>query len=218
VDAITANGRLTFNGYTRLLPLGPRLTSAQAGTGDILPALRATGVTLRPEGTGWRLYRAVGQLVLCVPEADGRRTAMAMDNEAPQVSPISQEGNPCGNEEVAERPMPAGQPSASGFSWHLRSVDGLLHHLGAVQRREEQGVAYRIDLGHGRHPRLFRLWEREPARPRMSVSYRGTRWWVAEHDASEDSTLGVLALANLLLNLQKSAGEIPSSGTLRLVR
>jgi hypothetical protein len=41
---------------------------------------------------------------------------------------------------------------------------------------------------------------------------------VAEHDPAEDLTLSVLALATQLLNLQKSADEIPSSRTLRLVR
>ena len=49
-------------------------------------------------------------------------------------------------------------------------------------------------------------------------STAGARWWVAEHDPAEDLTLSVLALTTQLLNLQKSADEIPSSRTLRLVR
>ena len=65
---------------------------------------------------------------------------------------------------------------------------------------------------------LFRLWAEPPRRPRFSVEYRGARWWVAEHDEAEDLTLSVLALTTQLLNLQKSADEIPSSRTLRLVR
>ena len=41
---------------------------------------------------------------------------------------------------------------------------------------------------------------------------------MAEHDPEQDLTLSVLALTTQLLNLQKSADEIPSSRTLRLVR
>ena len=57
-----------------------------------------------------------------------------------------------------------------------------------------------------------------PERAQYSVEYRGGRWWVAGHDSRADMTLSVLSLTNQLLNLQKSAGEIPSTGTLRLVR
>ena len=129
---------------------------------------------------------------------------------------MSQEGKPCGADEVAERSSPAGHAAAPGVSWYLRSVDELLHYLGDVQRREEEGVPYRIDMGHGA-PRLFRLWQVKPG-AYIAVEYRGATWWVAEHDPSRDLTASVLSLANQLLNLQKSAGEIPSTGTLRLIR
>jgi hypothetical protein len=131
---------------------------------------------------------------------------------------MPQEGDPCNADEVAESPTPAGHPTAPGTAWYVRSVDELLHYLGDVQRREQEGAAYRIDYGPGRRPRLFRLWQQAPRRPRLSVEYQGSRWWVAEYDEAEDVTLTVLALTNQLLNLQKSAGEIPASGTLRLVR
>ena len=85
------------------------------------------------------------------------------------------------------------------------------------QRREEAGQPVRIRIGEAT-PQLFRLWPAPPPRPRLAVEYRGARWWVAEQDAREDLTLSVLALTAQLLNLQKSAGEIPSTGTLRLVR
>jgi hypothetical protein len=184
--------------------------------------LRQPGMTLRPDGPGgWRLYRMVSQIALCVPgDADGRTSAYALDAEPPQVSPISQEGDPCHAEEVAESSTPAGHPSVPGLSWHLRSVNELLHYLGDVQRREQEGVPYRVDLGDHRTPRLFRLLDAEPERARIAVEYRGRRWWAAEHDPSapEDVTTTVLSLTTLLLNLQKSAGEISTSGTLRLIR
>ena len=125
-------------------------------------------------------------------------------------------------DEVAEAPTPAGHAATAGLSWYLRSVDEILTYLGAVQRREEEGVPYRINVGldvaRSATPRLFRLWPEPPAKPRFSVEYRGARWWVAEHDPAQDLTLSVLALTTQLLNLQKSAEEIPSSRTLRLVR
>jgi hypothetical protein len=217
VEELTRHGRLQFNGYTRLIPLGPRLSGAQAAAPEVLSELRQPGISLRPDGPGWRLYRAVGQLALCVAEGGGRYRALAMDNEAPQVSPMNQEGNPCTAEEVADRPIPPGHAAAPGLAWWLRSVDEVLHYLGAVQRREEAGVPYRLHIG-GMAPRLFRLWPSPPPRARMAVAYRGARWWVAEQDDREDLTLSVLALTAQLLNLQKSAGEIPSTGTLRLVR
>ena len=93
----------------------------------------------------------------------------------------------------------------------------MLHYLGALQRREEAGQPTRIRIGAA-SPLLFRLWPTPPPRPRLAVTYRGARWWVAEQDPREDLTLSVLALTAQLLNLQKSAGEIPSTGTLRLVR
>jgi hypothetical protein len=217
VEALTRHGRLQFNGYTRLIPLGPRLTAAQAAAPEILSDLRQPGVSLRPDGPGWRLYRPVGQLALCIAEGGGRHRALAMDNEAPQVSPMNQEGDPCTAEEVVDHPMPPGHAAPPGLGWYLRSVEEVLRHLGALQRREDAGQPSRIRIGEAT-PRLFRLWPSPPPRPRLAVDYRGGRWWVAEQDAREDLTLSVLALTAQLLNLQKSAGEIPSTGTLRLVR
>jgi hypothetical protein len=57
-----------------------------------------------------------------------------------------------------------------------------------------------------------------PPRPRFSVEHRGQRWWLAEHDPTEDLPLSVLAPTTRLLNLRKSAGEIPATRALRLVR
>ncbi|RYJ03857.1 MAG: hypothetical protein EON47_02535 [Acetobacteraceae bacterium] len=221
VEGLTRFGPLRFNGYTRLIPLGPPLTMAQAADPDRLAMLKETGVTLRRAGPGWQLYRAVNQLVICVPGRGGY-TALALDSEPPQVSPITQEGDPCNADEVADHAIPAGRPAPQGVAWYLRSVDEILHYLGAVQKREEAGIAYRVTVpsrgGGTASPRLFRLWAERPERPRIAADYRGRRWWVAEEDPTEDLTLRVLALTTQLLNLQKSAGEIPSSGTLRLVR
>ena len=225
VDSLTRHGRLLFNGYTRLIPLGPRLTAKQAAEPQVLETSRQTGMSLRADGPGWRLYRVVDQIVICIPTAPGatpRYTALALDRDAPQVSALPQAGDPCTADEVADKPTPAGHAATGGLSWYLRSVDELLTYLGAVQRREEEGVPYRVTVGldasRTATPRLFRLWPERPARPRFSVEYRGKRWWVAEHDPAEDLTLSVLALTTQLLNLQKSADEIPSSRTLRLVR
>ncbi|MDO9710798.1 hypothetical protein [Paracraurococcus lichenis] len=217
VEALTRHGRLQFNGYTRLIPLGPRLTGPQAAAPEVLAELREPGISIRQDGPGWRLYRAVGQLALCVAEGGGRYRALAMDTEPPQISPMNQEGSPCTAEEVADHPIAAGRAASPGLSWWLRSVDEVLHFLGAVQRREEAGEPVRIRIGEAT-PRFFRLWPAPPPRPRLSVDYRGGRWWVAEQDRREDMTLSVLALTAQLLNLQKSAGEIPATGTLRLVR
>ncbi|WP_343896949.1 hypothetical protein [Craurococcus roseus] len=225
VDSLTRHGRLLFNAYTRLTPIGPRLTAAEAKAPHVLAAAREPNVALRPDGPGWRLFREVEQIVICVPSAPGavpRYTALALDNDAPQVSALPQAGDPCAADEIADAPTPAGHARTGGLSWYLRSVDEILTYLGAVQRREEEGVPYRITVGldasRAATPRLFRLWPAPPARPRFSVEYRGARWWVAEHDPEEDMTLSVLALTTQLLNLQKSADEIPSSRTLRLVR
>ncbi|TDG33855.1 hypothetical protein [Paracraurococcus ruber] len=217
VAALTRHGRLQFNGYTRLVPLGPRFSATQASAPEMLAELREPGVSLRPDGPGWRLYRPVGQLALCVAEGGGRYRALAMDTEAPQISPMAQEGNPCTAEEVADRPIAPGRAAAPGLSWYLRSVGEVFQFLGAVQRLEEAGTPVRIRTGEAT-PRLFRLWPDKPPRARMAVDYRGSRWWVAEADAREDLTLPVLALTAQLLNLQKAAGEIPATGTLRLVR
>ena len=226
VDSLTRHGRLLFNGYTRLVPHGPRLTRAQAADPQVLATAREGGMTLRPDGPGWRLYRVTEQIVICIPSPPGvvpRYTALALDREAPQVSALPQGPNdPCAADEVAEAPTPAGHAATAGLSWYLRSVDEILTYLGAVQRREDEGVPYRINVGldvsRSATPRLFRLWPEPPAKPRFSVEYRGARWWVAEHDPAQDLTLSVLALTTQLLNLQKSADEIPSSRTLRLVR
>ena len=225
VDSLTRHGRLLFNGYTRLVPHGPRLTRAQATDPRVLATARESGMALRPDGPGWRLYRVTEQIVICIPSAPGvtpRYTALALDRDAPQVSALPQGGDPCSADEVADAPTPAGHAATGGLSWYLRSVDEILTYLGAVQRREEEGVPYRISVGldaaRSATPRLFRLWPETPARPRFSVEYRGARWWVAEHDPAEDLTLSVLALTTQLLNLQKSADEIPASRTLRLVR
>ncbi|MBI0536451.1 hypothetical protein D9599_12780 [Roseomonas sp. KE2513] len=223
VDAITGHGPLQFNGYTRLVPVGPRLTRAEAIAPENLTTARQPGMTMRQDGTGWQLYRALPQLVVCVPGGagngtPGRYTALALDNDAPQASPMSQEGSPCTADEVADRPSGAGEAATPGVSWYLRSVDEVLRYLGEVQRREEAGIPYRINIGAAGTPRLFRLWSERPTRPRLSAEYQGRPWWVAEYDEGEDLTLRVLALTTQLLNLQKSASEIPSAGTLRLVR
>ena len=94
-----------------------------------------------------------------------------MDNEAPQVSPMNQEGDPCTAEEVVDHPMPAGRAAPPGLGWYLRSVEEVLRYLGALQRREEAGQPVRIRIGEAT-PQLFRLW---PARRRG----RAWRWTIA---------------------------------------
>lgn len=227
VDEVTRHGPLFVNGYTRLVPVGPPRSQAEAAKPELLSALREAGLTLRQSGRSWQVYRAVNQLVLCIPQPSGPRggaryATLAMDNEAPQVSPMDSSGDPCTANEVADPAPGAGGPSVPGFAWYLRSLEEVLAYLGAVQRREEEGVPYNVVLrtpdGTASAPRLFRLWPAPPPRPRMAVDYRGRDWWVAEYDPAADRTLSILALTTQLLNLQKSAGEIPSASTLRLVR
>ncbi len=223
VEELVRHGRLHFNGYTRLVPLGPALTRMEAAKPELLAALREPGVTLRPDRGGWRMYRLVDQLVLCVPLAPdraGQRAYLpfALDTAAPQVSPLLPVGDPCNADEVADTAAPAGRGAAAGAGWHLRSVHDLLAYLGTLQRLAEAGRPYRLDLGDGSRPVLFQLRRQRPERPRLQVSYGGQPWWVAADDGEADLTLRVLALTTQLLNLQKAAGEIPSTGTLRLVR
>jgi hypothetical protein len=227
VTQLTAHGPILFNGYTRLLPIGPRLSHAEATAPEFLAALREPGVTLRADGPGWRLMRAVDQMTLCLPgpaDARGRRryTAAAVDRDPPQIAPMAQDGDPCTADELVDAAQTMGRTVTPGLAWYLRSVEEVLQYLGAVQRREDAGVAYRIDLqmadGRRARPRLFRLWTTEPPQPRLSADYRGTRWWVAEHVEEQDLTLRILSLSTQLLNLQKAAGDIASSNTLRLVR
>jgi hypothetical protein len=71
VDSLTRHGRLLFNGYTRLVPHGPRLTRVQAADPQILAAAREPGMALRPDGPGWRLYRFTEQIVICIPSPPG---------------------------------------------------------------------------------------------------------------------------------------------------
>ena len=96
VDQITSHGPLQFNGYTRLVPVGPRLTRAEAISPENLTTARQPGMTMRRDGAGWQLYRALPQLVVCVlgdgrAGAAGHYTALALDNDAPQASPMSQD-------------------------------------------------------------------------------------------------------------------------------
>jgi hypothetical protein len=228
VDRLTANGPILFNGYTRYVPVGPRLTREESTRPEFLASLRESGVSLRPDGNGWRVMRAIEQMAICVPtrpDAQGRQRyfASSVDRDPPQIAPMSQDGNPCVADEVLEASQPPGGTPAPGLAWYLRSVEEVLQYLGAVQHREEEGVPYRIDIREGGRlsggsPRLFRLWSGEPARGRISARYRGSRWWVAEHDENEDYTLRVLGIATQLLNIQKAAGDISTSSTVRLVR
>jgi len=228
VDQLTANGPILFNGYTRILPIGPRLTQPQAAAPELLAALREPGISLRADGPGFRLMRAVDQMAICVPgppDAQGRRiyTAAAVDREPPQVSGIPQDGDPCRADEVVEQPSGmSGRPAVPALAWYLRSVEEVLQYLGAIQRREEEGVPYRIHIRAAAHPssdpRLFRLWRERPAQARFSAAYRGDNYWVAENYNREDLTLHVLALTTQLLNLQKAATDIAASNTLRLAR
>lgn len=233
VDQLTANGPILFNGYTRYIPVGPRLTREESTRPEFLASMREGGVSLRPDGNGWRLMRSVEQMAICIPgppDARGRQTytASAVDRDPPQISPMSQEGNPCIADEVLEASEAPGRGApASGVAWYLRSVEEVLQYLGAVQHREEEGVPYRIGIREGifqgvvtagGSPRLFRLWSDQPPRGRISARYRGQTWWVAEHDEGEDLTLRVLGIATQLLNIQKAAGDINTTSTVRVVR
>lgn len=228
VDQLTSNGPILFNGYTRIIPVGPRLTQAQAAAPELLAALRQPGVSLRPDGAGYRMMRAVDQMAICVPgppDAQGRRvyTAASVDRDPPQISGLPQDGDPCRADEVVERPAGiSGSPALPALAWYLRSLEEVLQYLGAIQRREEAGVPYRIHIRAGAHPRadprLFRLWRDRPPLGRFSAAYRGDHYWVAEYDHQEDLTLHVLALTTQLLNLQKASGDIATANTLRLVR
>ena len=174
VARLTRYGRLQFNGYTRLIPVGPRLTAAQAAAPEFLATLHEPGLTVRPDGGGWRIFRPASQLALCVAGPGGRYTAYNMDNDPPQVSPMDQAGDPCLADEVADAPDPPGQATTPGNAWFLRSVDDVFTYLGAVQRQEDAGIPYRIAIGAA-SPRIFRLWPAPP--PRRTRSVTRCCWW-----------------------------------------
>ena len=66
---------------------------------------------------------------------------------------------------TSDAPTQAGHARTGGLSWYLRSVDEILTYLGAVQRREEEGVPYRISVGLDAARTAQPLWSQPDAKP-----------------------------------------------------
>ena len=109
-----------------------------------------------------------------------------------------------------------------GHGYILRSVDAIIHYLGAVQRlvdadRGPDGAKKGVTWDdHGVRQTLFQLHAAPSGSDRIAVSYRGRRYYVREGDPS-DHTLEVLALVNQLINANKIASEIPSTKAVQIV-
>lgn len=108
-----------------------------------------------------------------------------------------------------------------GQSYLLRSVDGIIHYLGEVQRR--------VDADHGPDDQkkgvtwteggivhtLFQL-HYESVNDRIAVTYGGRNYYVREGDPA-DHTLQVLSLLSQLINANKNANEIPTTKAVQIV-
>jgi hypothetical protein len=98
---------------------------------------------------------------------------------------------------------------------YIRSVEGIIQYLGALERRDpagrESSALLTRDLGYA----LFSL-TRDSAESRFGVNYDGATYYVKNY-GGDDRTIEVLALLSQLLNLNKVASEIPTTRPVEIV-
>ena len=113
------------------------------------------------------------------------------------------------------------ESSVEGGGYVIRSVDAIIRYLGRVQQVVDEAPGADSDFKgvtwteNGRKQTLFQL-HREPGLDRISVNYRGQRYYVRQGDPN-DHTLEVLALLNQLINANKNANEIPSTKAVQIL-
>ncbi|MFN2258410.1 MAG: hypothetical protein ABR601_01085, partial [Parasphingopyxis sp.] len=109
----------------------------------------------------------------------------------------------------------------------IRSVQGAFYFAGELIR-DEEGPIYRIisrptleERARGeteQHISLIRIEVGSPERPLVATTFNGQRYSIPESAQFRTRSLQVLALLQQLLNLQKSADELPTTQSVTVVR
>lgn len=204
---------LYANAFYELKPIGPTFPIDMAKSFKDVAALDPTKTRLKLEKNGrYQLYRIAANASVAFCRYLGQDTEGRALYALLQVARTSARSidRACSANQV----VVTGTPSKED-TLYVRSPAAIIEFLGALlrlQEREHRSIT--VDAPPGSQT-LFRL-HRLPRRARFEVLYRNTRYYV-EQETRRDHTLQILAILTQLLDLYKSAKDIPSTRSVTVV-
>ncbi len=174
-----------------------RLLGQRNVIGDLIQADTAK-LKLIHFKNNFQLSKTSVDYVLCVPLQKGGYEAVGIASpgarKAPTQPPIPKSNGTCSSG------YSTGRGSPHGYVIYLRSVEAIFYYLGGILEKPE------------RSPIAFYVYDRPVENARFAVDYRGVIYYVRGY-SDDDQTITILAILNDLLNLNRDAGEIPSTKT-----
>ena len=211
----------------KLVPIGPPV---QADAKALIDASKA-GLEVTSAGPGLvQLNKKVTGSTICFYDATGY-VPIAIEENSITKPPLG-EANPDSDnlQNKQESPKECSRPLSPNninYTLLLRSVEQIFYYLGEILGNDYTRDDSQVDPGC---PRIsFRISGTPLDKTRFPISYRGTTYFVAgadskipntrnpNSDCGYDNTLIILALLNDLLNLNRSASEVPTTKAVQAV-
>lgn len=170
--------------------------------GDVVKAATEAKVDVKASGDASQVYKVEEVPVLCVPDAQGRYSAVGIARnsiiDGPADTHVPEDNGACRSLGMGPAPIPEG---ASRFVISIRSVEAVFYYLGKQLQKpvEARQIKFLVEEGHSPDERI-------------SVEYRGRTYHVSGA-TGEDDTISILAVLSDLLNINRDASEIPSTKT-----
>jgi hypothetical protein len=228
VDKI-ANHHLVANLYSELTPIGGQVPWTLAASPNVkdLAGIDPTKFSVDAGGGLATVYSISPiKLALCYPQqlAGGTMLVSALTGNA---SPACT----CSRVKIGESGMCAEpRPAAMSTALSTRSVYQIIEYLGQVLNFQEKEAAKNrcVKLGGDSNHRtcddtdvLFQV-NSDKGAPLVSTVFRGSRYTVAvgpcDSNTYCDHSAEVLKIVNLLINVNKSAADIPAVQQVRVIQ
>jgi hypothetical protein len=200
------------------MEIGPKV----AADAKALVAAASAGLTAKADGKLVQFSKKGTKTTICVADANGTKyVAVGISNasvfKTPALSvPRSDDECPTLSHQNSQTSKTSAReaPTVERQLLRLRSVQEIFEYLGFFARDKKS-----IKQTFERHriadvPNIgFNISEQQPPEVRFATQYQGKIYYVSEND----NTLPILALLNVLLNLNRDANAIPKTPAVQAI-
>jgi hypothetical protein len=200
------------------MEIGPKV----AADAKALVAAASAGLTAKADGKLVQFSKKGTKTTICVADASGTKyVAVGISNasvfKTPALSvPRSDDECPTLSHQNSQTSKTSAReaPTVERQLLRLRSVQAIFAYLGFLVREDKNSIkkAFKYPV-----PNIgFNISEQPPPEVRFATQYQGKNYYVSEV-SENDNTLRILALLDVLLNLNRDANAIPKTPAVQAI-